>query len=84
MQTEGGPTGFICRTSRAADAVSSVCEALGLTVGKDVDIFLCDYYLLRGQQPRYVYPRPVFTDEEQGKHMAKMLAAHNPGRSGPG
>ena len=67
------PTGFICRTLRMAEAVTSVAKKQKM--GKSVDVVLCDYYLTGNQKPQYVYPRPLYSSEEQGKHIARMLAA---------
>ena len=75
LESEDPPTGFMCSSLGMAEAVQSECERAGLALGKDVDVFLFDYYLLSKQKPRFPYPRPEYTSEEQGKHMALMLAA---------
>jgi len=69
------PTGFICRTVRMADAVSSIAVRNGLTLGKDVDVTVCDYYLKPGSRPSYVYAKPLINSEQQGRHLARLLIA---------
>jgi DNA-binding LacI/PurR family transcriptional regulator len=69
------PTGFICRTQRMADAANKVFNTARFKGSRKREIVLCDYYLLSGQTPQYVYPRPMYSAEVQGKHMAKMLTA---------
>ena len=69
------PTGFICRTLRMADAAKAVFKRMKLEFGKEVDVAVCDYYLSASQKPMYVYPRPLYSLEEQGRHMARILAA---------
>ncbi len=69
------PTAFICRKQMFADTVKKVAATRQLEVGKDLDIFLCDYYLMSGQIPQYVYPRPVYTPEHQGQILAQVLSA---------
>lgn len=69
------PTGFICRTLRMADAARAVLKRMKLGLGSEVDIVVCDYYLSALQKPMYVYPRPLYSLEEQGHHMARILAA---------
>ena len=73
------PTGFICRSRLMADAAANVFAAEGLQLHRDVDVVVCDYYLLPNQQPNYVFPRPAFSAEEQGKRMARLLAAQSRG-----
>jgi hypothetical protein len=66
-----------------ADAASAVFEEAGLKLNQNVDLVVCDYYLLPGQRPRYVFPRPILSAEEQGKHLARLLAAQSRGASAP-
>jgi len=68
------PTGFICRNPRLADGVSRTVEA---KYGKNQvhsHITVCDYYLKVGEKPRYIYPKPVLSPEEQGQHLGRILA----------
>lgn len=67
------PTGFICRTVRMADAINEMASKRGLTVAKDTDIVVCDYYLKPGSRPRYVHAKPLISSEEQGRHLARLL-----------
>jgi hypothetical protein len=53
----------------------------GLELYRDVDLVVCDYYLLPNQQPAYVFPRPIYSAEEQGKRMARILAAQSRGEA---
>ncbi|QDS98862.1 GntR family transcriptional regulator [Adhaeretor mobilis] len=76
LKSKNPPTGFICRSQRLADAAMSVFEKQKLEPFKDVDLVLCDYHLLAGHRPQYIYPRPAYSLEKQGKHIAKMLAGH--------
>lgn len=69
------PTGFICRTVRMADAISSVAAMKGLVVGKDIDVTVCDYYLKPGSRPRYVFAKPLISSEGQGRQLARLLIA---------
>lgn len=73
LSSPNRPTGFICRSQRMADAAISVFQKLKLRLYHDVDLVLCDYYLPSGHRPQYVFPRPVYTAEELGKHLARML-----------
>jgi len=75
VESAAHPTAFICRTVRMADAVRKVAEAKGLAVGKDVDIVVCDYYLKPGNQPHYVFAKPLLSSEDQGRHLARLLIA---------
>jgi DNA-binding LacI/PurR family transcriptional regulator len=83
LRKEDGPTGFICRSRFMADAANAVFEQAGLKLYQDVDLVVCDYYLLPGQRPKYAFPRPTLTAEEQGKHLARLLAAQSRGESVP-
>lgn len=69
------PTGFICRTRQMADAASDVFAEHGLRLNRDVDLVVCDYYLQKNQRPAYVYPRPLYCSEEQGRRLARLLLA---------
>jgi GntR family transcriptional regulator, arabinose operon transcriptional repressor len=71
------PTGFICRSRQMADSAAEVFDECGLRLNQDVDVFVCDYYLLPNQRPRYVFPRPVYSSEEQGRRMAQLLLAQS-------
>lgn len=67
------PTGFVCRTIRMANAVKEVATKRKML--QKTDTVLCDSYLPANQAPQHVYLRPLYSSEEQGKHMARMLAA---------
>jgi len=69
------PTGFICRSVRMADAVRRAAEDRKLTLGKEFDVTVCEYYLKPGTRPRYVYAQSVIGSEEQGRHLARLLIA---------
>jgi DNA-binding LacI/PurR family transcriptional regulator/DNA-binding transcriptional regulator YhcF (GntR family) len=71
------PTGFICRSRQMADAAVQVFNEMGLQVNRDVDVVVCDYYLLPNQKPQYVFPRPIYSSEEQGRRMAQLLLAQS-------
>lgn len=75
LKSDSPPSGFICRTQRMANAVTTVAEKMNLKPGRDLDLIVCDYYLPSGVRSQYAYPRPAYTLEEQGRHMARMLAA---------
>jgi DNA-binding LacI/PurR family transcriptional regulator len=71
------PTGFICRSRQMADSAAEVFAEMGLRLNRDVDIVVCDYYLLPNQKPQYVFPRPAYSSEEQGRRMAQLLLAQS-------
>lgn len=71
------PTGFICRSRQMADSAADVVAEMGLRLHRDVDIVVCDYYLLPNQKPQYVFPRPLYSSEEQGRRMAQLLLAQS-------
>ena len=75
LKSENRPTGLICRTQGMAEAATSVIHKSRLKSNVRIDVFLCDYYLASGQRPQYVFPRPVYSAEEIGRHIARMLAA---------
>lgn len=75
--------GFLCRSKKMADAVAAVCGTLGQVIYRDVDIAVCDYYLLSGHRPQYVFPRPVHSAEEQGRRMARALSRQSRGEVVP-
>ena len=75
------PTGFICRSRLMADAATNVFSEQGLRLNRDIDVVVCDYYLLPNQQPAYVFPRPIYSAEEQGKRMARLLASQSRGEA---
>jgi GntR family transcriptional regulator, arabinose operon transcriptional repressor len=70
-------TGFICRSRQMADSVAEVVEEYGLRLYRDLDVVVCDYYLLPTQKPQYVFPRPVYSSEEQGRRIAQLLLAQS-------
>lgn len=74
LERDDPPTGFICRTRRIAEAAEVAVERLGLR-RRDIDVAVCDYYLKRGERARYVYPKPLSGEEEQGQHLARLLLA---------
>jgi DNA-binding LacI/PurR family transcriptional regulator len=74
LDMQNPPTGFICRAKRKADATVAAFRKRKLRLHDGVDIVLCDYHLGAGQSPEYVYPRPLYSLEEQGRHIARMLA----------
>ena len=74
LDSKQPPTGFICRAKRMADGAMAALAKRGLHLTEGYDIVLCDYYLGVGQSPEYVYPRPLYSLEEQGRHIARMLA----------
>ncbi|WP_442482423.1 substrate-binding domain-containing protein [Aeoliella sp. SH292] len=74
LDAKNPPTGFICRAKRMADGAMAALEKRGLHLTEGYDIVLCDYHLGVGQSPEYVYPRPLYSLEEQGRHIARMLA----------
>lgn len=69
------PTGFLCRSQRSADAVTTVLKRRNQRLYHGHDVVLCDYYLLSGHRPQYVFPRPVHSSEMQGRYMARNLVA---------
>ncbi|MCO6044282.1 substrate-binding domain-containing protein [Aeoliella sp. ICT_H6.2] len=69
------PTGFVCRSQRFANAVATALERRNLRLYDSHDLVLCDYYLLPGHRPQYVFPRPVDDSETQGRYIARNLVA---------
>ena len=69
------PTGFLCRSQRSADAVAAVLKKRNEKLYSGCDVVLCDYYLLSGHRPQFVFPRPVHSSEVQGRYMARNLDA---------
>lgn len=74
-------TGVICRGPTIADGAALAVADAGRTVGDDVDLVVCDYYLKRGQPPRYPYPRPVCDAQQRGDLMGQILAAQAAGEA---
>ncbi|MEX0613063.1 MAG: GntR family transcriptional regulator, partial [Pirellulales bacterium] len=68
------PTGLICRTVRMAEAARHVIEDELKPLGDQFDIAVCDYYLRRNDRAEFAYPRPVFSAEEEGRHIARLLS----------
>ena len=75
LNSDDPPTGFICSSLRMAEAVQAECEKAGLSLGDEIDLFLLDYYLPNNEKPRFPFARPEYSSEEQGRHIARMLAA---------
>ena len=68
------PTGLICRTVRMAEAARHVIrEELNAPVGK-FDVVVCDYFLRSNERAEFIYPRPVFSAEDMGRHIARLLS----------
>lgn len=74
LDSKNPPTAFICRAKRMAEGAMAAFKKRKLRLHHDVDIVLCDYYLGAGQSAEYIYPRPLYSLEEQGRHIARMLA----------
>jgi DNA-binding LacI/PurR family transcriptional regulator len=72
-------TGIVCRGPTLADGAAKAAAGGGRTVGGDVDLVVCDYYLKRGETPRYPYPRPVFDAQHRGDLIGQILAAQAAG-----
>ncbi len=68
------PTGIICRGVTIADGAAKAANELGRKVG-DVGVTVCDYFLKRGEQPRFPYPRPTLNAQERGDLLGQILAA---------
>lgn len=80
MTRNDGPTGFICRTERIAECVQEVAD--GLKLGEqDISITVCDYYRWPALAPRFPYPRPTLSGEQQGQHLARLLSERARGKS---
>lgn len=69
------PTGFLCRSQRSADAVVAALRMRNEQLYSGYDVVLCDYYLLSGHRPQFVFPRPIHSSEVQGRYMARNLVA---------
>ena len=74
LQREERPTGFICRTTRIAEAVQMAIERVATGEQDRFGVTVCDYYLRPHERAEYVFPRPLGTTEDQGHHLAKLLA----------
>lgn len=68
------PTAFICRTVAIAEQVQQAAKELELPTSR-ADICVCDYYRRTDESPRFPYPRPLLSGEEQGHRIARLLAA---------
>ena len=68
------PTGFICRTVPTAEAARMAIESVIPRKKERFDVTVCDYYLRPNEKARFVFPRPIETVEEQGHHLARLLA----------
>ncbi|MFO0789661.1 MAG: substrate-binding domain-containing protein [Pirellulales bacterium] len=77
LKAANRPTAFICRSRMMAKAASRVFTELGLVLYRDIDLALCDYYMLPSHEPEFVYPKPIYSSEEQGSRMAALLAARS-------
>jgi DNA-binding LacI/PurR family transcriptional regulator len=66
--------GLVCRTVLLADAAAQAARSLGLTVPKDVEIAVCNYYAVPGDTPRYPYAALRLTAEQQGARLGGLLA----------
>lgn len=74
LQREQRPTGFICRAMRIAEAARSAIESVFPDEIDRFGITVCDYYLRENEEPAFVFPRPTGTMEDQGHHLARLLA----------
>ena len=68
------PTGLICRTVRMAEAARHVIKDELKLPPERFDITVCDYYLRQNERAEFVYPRPVYSAEEEGRHIARLLS----------
>ncbi|MEX2185944.1 MAG: GntR family transcriptional regulator [Pirellulales bacterium] len=69
------PTGVICRGVTIADGAAQAAVEFEGKVGIDVGVTVCDYYLKKGEQPRYAYPRPMLDAQGRGDLIGQILAA---------
>lgn len=79
LQLKSLVTGFIFRSRTMVGVVVELLAELGLELYQDVDIVLCDYYLHPNQKPQYVYSRPAYNSEEQGRRIGALLRAQTRG-----
>jgi hypothetical protein len=42
--------------------------------GDRFDITVCDYFLRQNERAKFVYPRPIYSAEEEGRHIARLLS----------
>jgi len=75
LALDNPPTGFVCQSGRFADAAARAIKARNLTVGTDVDVVVCSYYLRPGERADYPYARTTLDSKEIGTHLAGMLIA---------
>ncbi|WP_442482538.1 substrate-binding domain-containing protein [Aeoliella sp. SH292] len=73
LDSDNPPTAIVCRAKRMADGVVRSLAKRGMRIYRDVDVVVCDYYLGAAQVADYVYPRPLFSLEEQGRRIARLL-----------
>jgi GntR family transcriptional regulator, arabinose operon transcriptional repressor len=69
------PTGLICRTVRMAEAARQVIENELKLPRDQFDIAVCDYFLRHNERAEFAYSRPVYTAEEIGRHIARLLSS---------
>lgn len=75
LESPNRPTAMICRNRMILNAVVQVCQTLGMTVGKDIHLAMCD----AASGPDDVLPVPCLrprvslTAEAEGRMLAQML-----------
>lgn len=66
--------GVICRHERLANGAARAFTEHRANENVRSAVVICDYYLKSGQKPKYVYPEPLLTPEQQGKRIGQLLA----------
>lgn len=57
-----------------AEAARHAIEVVLQLPTDEFDITVCDYFLRGHDRARFVYPRPAFSAEEVGHHIARLLS----------
>lgn len=69
-----GPLGFLCRNPLLAEGVAAAAAAMELAVGRDLHIVVSDVYRKSTDPaPKYPHIRSVYSSEEIGKRLGRML-----------
>lgn len=74
LKDRQGPLGFVCRNPLLAEGVAIAAATMELEVGRDVHIVVSDVYRKSTDPaPKYPHIRTVYSSEEIGKRLGRML-----------